>query len=766
MRKKVISLLITLSMVVCMMPCVATAAVTEGDIAINETNFPDANFRDYVVNRIDSDGNGSLSAIEINNVDIIYCNSKEIADLKGIEYFTSLVQLFCNENSLTSLDLSQNIKLAQLVCNGNEIKTLKLSGCTALFELDCRANNLETLDLSENIALESLDCSDNKLTALELNNNTKLKKLECRSNLLRSLVVDKCKALATIECNDNQLTTLNVSGNPALTSIACYSNQLTSLYLGRNEVLNFLDCRSNRLSSLNVRNNTALKTLECQDNQLKTLDLINNTALSSLNCSNNQLKTLEVFSKSLETLYCGGNALTSLYIGTSEKLNNLNCESNQLTSLNVSKDISLKNLNCNDNQLRTLDVSGNTAIEVLQCNKNSIESLDVSNNTKLTSLSCDENRLASLDLSKNTALKDLSCKANKCTAMLDIGSEGKYNLSNLPGDFKASDMTNWTGGTVLGNILTFNENSDTVTYQQGPFSCITSGEPYITFTLQKYQRHEHEYGEWKPKGNGWHIQYCIYGCGSHKESTCRGGEATAQEQAICEVCGQPYGKYLPGAATISGTDVLKKQGKEVVVDLNLNANTGLASMLVQLDYDKNVLEFISAENGEVFDVNSFIGPQEKTEGQGESEAKTLYWQNGTLTENVTKTGKLATLKFKIKDDAAVGKTKIRFLCDGGKYEAIDAKGDVVIVTANDATVEVVDFYYGDIDGNDKIDVSDVLRLRRYFAKWNGYTINPKAADLDSDGQTTLRDVTILERYIAGWRGYENLPMLDSPLPIA
>ena len=180
-------------------------------------------------------------------------------------------------------------------------------------------------------------------------------------------------------------------------------------------------------------------------------------------------------------------------------------------------------------------------------------------------------------------------------------------------------------------------------------------------------------------------------------------------------------------------------------------------MLLELEYDKDILTFMSAENGNVFDSSSFDGPDT------ESDYKVLSWQNGVLKQNITKTGKLATLKFKIKDASPTGETEIKFLCDSNKYEAIDIKGDAVTVTSENAKVNVINFYYGDVDGNNNVDSSDVLHLRRYLAKWKGYAANAEASDLDLDEKITLRDITILQRYIAGWTGYEKLPIVDETL---
>ena len=52
-------------------------------VAIDATNFPDANFRSYVLDNCDTDNNGYLSDTEIANVTTISCSNKGISDLKG-----------------------------------------------------------------------------------------------------------------------------------------------------------------------------------------------------------------------------------------------------------------------------------------------------------------------------------------------------------------------------------------------------------------------------------------------------------------------------------------------------------------------------------------------------------------------------------------------------------------------------------------------------------------------------------------------------------
>ena len=55
---------------------------------------------------------------------------------------------------------------------------------------------------------------------------------------------------------------------------------------------------------------------------------------------------------------------------------------------------------------------------------------------------------------------------------------------------------------------------------------------------------------------------------------------------------------------------------------------------------------------------------------------------------------------------------------------------------------------GDANGDDKIDLKDVIMIRKYYAGWD-VVINEKNADVNGDGTVDLKDVVILRRYIAG-----------------
>ena len=85
------------------------------------TLFPDEKFRNYLLN--ESYGkDGELTENEINDITQIIISDRNISSLAGIEYFTALELLWCYDNQLTALDMSNNTALTLLECYNNSIK--------------------------------------------------------------------------------------------------------------------------------------------------------------------------------------------------------------------------------------------------------------------------------------------------------------------------------------------------------------------------------------------------------------------------------------------------------------------------------------------------------------------------------------------------------------------------------------------------------------------------------------------------------------------
>lgn len=455
-RKRLCSALLCLILTVSMLPITGYAGEGEIEatggsavqypIEINETNFPDAAFRNYVkAAYFNANKDEILSASEISNaISIDFQGKYNISSLGGLEFFTNLSNLQCHNNGLTTLDLSKNLLLTQVGCTGNQVSAI---------------------DLTANAKLEGFHCSGNKLTSLDVSQNTKLVELTCYDNELRTLTFGKNTALKTLKCSGNELNALDLTALTALTTLECYDNELESLNINGLTKLTEVNCSNRRhqgmLSDLVLGNNGALKSLDCSNNSLTSLELSKLTGLTQLTCGNNDMESLDVsVLANLKTLDCsaysfGGDkgSLTSLVFGdTNTNLTNVRCRNNQLTSLNVSR------------------------------------------LSKLTSLDCSNNQLTSLDVSGLTNLKQLTCDGNKYT--IQVGRDGKFNLSSLPTGFDVNRVTQWTNASVEQkdgrNMLKVDDNASEVTYT---YNCSgeTNGNPKFTATFTLLVEKEQTY---------------------------------------------------------------------------------------------------------------------------------------------------------------------------------------------------------------------------------------------------------------------------------
>ena len=154
-----------------------TVMLCSNAIAINETNFPDKAFREYLLaTGVGADGylvNKNAYGNTTTDINFIYdettktyrlsLNNKKVASLSGIEHFTSLKELYCRNNKLTTLDLSQNKKLTYVACDSNALTSLTLPATAPLKELYCQNNKLTSLTMPETTVLKHVDCYDNNI---------------------------------------------------------------------------------------------------------------------------------------------------------------------------------------------------------------------------------------------------------------------------------------------------------------------------------------------------------------------------------------------------------------------------------------------------------------------------------------------------------------------------------------------------------------------------------------------------------------------------
>lgn len=188
-------------------------AIISTDCIEEYVYIPDANFKAALLELgVDMNEDGEISVTEAQAIDSLDVHEKDIADLTGIEAFNNLIFLWCYDNQLTSLDISNLTYLTNLDCGGNLLTVLDVSTNTELLELRCYVNQLAALDISLNTGLTYIDCGSNLFTELNVSANTSLIQLLCYSSGLTALNIS----------NNTNLEFLNISGIPTLETVCVW----------------------------------------------------------------------------------------------------------------------------------------------------------------------------------------------------------------------------------------------------------------------------------------------------------------------------------------------------------------------------------------------------------------------------------------------------------------------------------------------------------------------------------------------------------------
>jgi len=154
-----------------------------------------------------------------------------------------------------------------------ETNTLTSSGILCSHSYSGSSERTINIKMTGNYNISKMYCDNNQLTSLDVSNNTALTDLRCNNNQLKKLNVNGCIALKYLYCEDNQLTSLDVSKNTVLLQLKCWNNQLTSLDVSKNTTLVWLACMNNKLTSLDVSGNKMLNQVSCNNNKLNAAAL-------------------------------------------------------------------------------------------------------------------------------------------------------------------------------------------------------------------------------------------------------------------------------------------------------------------------------------------------------------------------------------------------------------------------------------------------------------------------------------------------------------
>ena len=471
------------------------AVLSVGTTAAQTIAIPDTNFEQALIDLgYDTNGlNGNILQSEAEAVTFLNIQNENISSLSGIEGFTNLSELVCSNNSLGSLDLSNNLNLTQLYAENNQLTSVILDNNTVLYELNVAQNQLTALHIENNTALASFWANDNFLTSLNVSNNTLLWEVSLNNNELTSFNIGNNIEIERLYLHNNLLTSLNVANgnntsivylnftnNPNLYCIEvddpAYSTALWSNFIDPQSYFSE-NCTTIAIPDTNFEqtlidlgydtNGLNGNILQSEAEAVTNLGLGNRfisdaTGIESfinltyLNFSNNDISDLQGIESliNLEILICNNNNLTSLDVSNNTALKGLHAGGNALENLDVSNNILLESLTCSTCELTNIDVNNNPDLTYLEVYENQLTNIDITNNPDLEYLSVASNQLSSIDLSNhaglievyahNNQLISLNIKNGTNTIITDFEADGNPDLYCIEVDDAAYSTALWS----------------------------------------------------------------------------------------------------------------------------------------------------------------------------------------------------------------------------------------------------------------------------------------------------------------------------------
>lgn len=250
--------------------------------AVCSVNIPDANFKTYLVGNsaINTNGDTEIQCSEASTfTGTIFASSLMIQDLTGIEAFTSLQHLKCDNNQLTSLDLSSNTALFNLQSHNNSITSVTLGNNSTLDAIGLNGNNLSTIDISGVPNISGLYVSDNNLSTIDFSYNSIIFEIACQNNSISTFDFSQNQSLAKLYCSGNTITNLDLSGHSNIIKLLC--TDMISL-----TQLNIANTNNSNVTEFDATNNPNLSCIEVDNVTYSTSNWtdIDATTSFSTNC--------------------------------------------------------------------------------------------------------------------------------------------------------------------------------------------------------------------------------------------------------------------------------------------------------------------------------------------------------------------------------------------------------------------------------------------------------------------------------------------------
>ncbi|WP_179318706.1 lamin tail domain-containing protein [Winogradskyella helgolandensis] len=198
----------------------ASCSYSEHCSPIGYTYVPDDQFELYLIDRGWDDvlDNYVLTANIETQPAINLIAFPGVVDLTGIEDFTALTQLFANNSSVATVDLSANLALTTIYLGNTSISSLDVSANTALNNLNVGGSSLTNLELGS-APITILNASQTPLSSLDISGSTSLINVNLNNTSISSLILTTNTSLTQLNLVNTPISSLDVRSNTALTNL-------------------------------------------------------------------------------------------------------------------------------------------------------------------------------------------------------------------------------------------------------------------------------------------------------------------------------------------------------------------------------------------------------------------------------------------------------------------------------------------------------------------------------------------------------------------
>jgi hypothetical protein len=228
---------------------------------------------------------------------------------------------------------------------------------------------------------------------------------------------------------------------------------------------------------------------------------------------------------------------------------------------------------------------------------------------------------------------------------------------------------------------------------------------------------------------------------------------TSTREATLTVAGEGIAKEVSvtqeadsaGDPKLRVSSVTERAGEEVTMTVSLENNPGIASFGLVMQYNPSLLTYVTASTGDIITSN-FRNDWVLSDNQLRFRA---YDSDGKFISTGTK---LFTVTFKINDETKpgiIGGDDLKFFYLSPVFDGLSIAGGTVEYEIMQGNVTVSDIFYGDVNGEGKLNSSSQTTMNRFFSGLPVPVFIEKNADVNGDGKLDSSDQTRMNRFFSG-----------------